>query len=176
MKINVKTLMTPHKVHFDQQERWTQQIVRDLSPGKPSDTNLNGELTLKSDSAGFIHVSGSVKAQATLPCDRCGRDVIIPIVSDIVATYRPPYLEHAPREMALSTEDLDVYFIEDGHVDLEVLINDTLQFAVPNHILCQESDSDGCAGGDQDSDLVYSDQVDDNSQSPFAVLRDLKKS
>jgi uncharacterized metal-binding protein YceD (DUF177 family) len=98
----------------------------------------------------------------------------VPLKTEITATFRPEYQENAPREMSLSAEDLDVYFIESGTVDLEVLVNDSLQCAIPSHIQCDHSAGRTCDAGDDS--LVYSDSKDFQADSPFAVLKNLKKS
>ena len=175
MKLSVKTLSSPHQVEFENRDSWLKEIARELTPSEPESSNIRGNLTLKQDSAGFVHATGTVTAQATQPCDRCGRDVQFPIESSINVTFRPPYVDNAPREIALSPEDLDVYFIEDDHIDLEVLINDTLQCAIPTHILCHDSDSEGCSE-DEDDGLVYGESTPHEIESPFAILKNLKKS
>jgi len=178
MRLIVKSLNSPHHVQFSPNDSWLRQVAKDLSPSSPEDAAISGELTLRADNAGFVHATGHIKASALLPCDRCGRDVTIPVLSDIQATFRPSYNEQAPREMSLSAEDLDTYFIEGGQIDLEILVNDTLQCALPGHIACPPSAGNNCNSDlhdDNDEEEARStDKTRENS--PFAILKSLKKS
>lgn len=174
MKLAVSSIKFPHKVVISPDASWLQMIARDLCPADPQSTQIRGQLSLNLDSGGFVFVTGHISAQATLPCDRCGEDVKIPIETDIAATFRPPYEANIPREISLSAEDLEVYFIDGGVVDLETVINDSLQCALPNHLTCENSHGKPCSN--DDDGLVYRDSREFEVQSPFAVLKNLKKS
>lgn len=177
MKISTNTLHNQKQLSFSMADKWLTRIAQDLNPVSPDSSDITGELKFKSDNAGFIHVSGNVSAKATLPCDRCGRDVNFDLNTSVIATFRPPYQESAPREMALTEEDFEVYFIEDGHLDLEAVVNDSLQCSIPSHILCDENDSEGCGGeANQSDNLVYGESAPNEDESPFSVLKNLKKS
>ena len=167
---------TPHQVSFMGQDPWLLRVAKDLTPDSPDTSNISGNISLHSDTAGFVHANGHVSADALLPCSRCGRTQKIHLESPISATFRPPYSEHAPRDLALESEDFEVYFIEQGQVDLEVLVNDVLQCALPAQIICEEGDLEGCVGDDYGSDLVYGDNKPLEKESPFAILKSLKKS
>ncbi len=151
-----------------------QLMARDLSPAAPEKSQVHGQLSLQRDTAGFVLVTGHLSAQAFLPCDRCGEDVHVPVETDVAATFRPAYETNIPREISLSAEDLEVYFIENGEVDLEVLVNDALQCALPGNILCLSSNCHSQT--ESDDGLVFKDSKDFRTESPFAVLKNLKKS
>jgi uncharacterized metal-binding protein YceD (DUF177 family) len=178
MRLIVKSLNSPHYVQISPKDSWLRQLAKDLSPSSPEEAAISGELTLRADNAGFIHANGHITASALLPCDRCGRDVTIPLASNIQATFRPSYDGQAPREMSLSAEDLDTYFIEGGQIDLEILVNDTLQCALPGHIACPPSAENSCSSDvDEDSDEEERPSNDKTGEnSPFAILKSLKKS
>jgi uncharacterized metal-binding protein YceD (DUF177 family) len=159
------------------QDPWLAQVAKDLAPDSPETSNIRGNVSLHADTAGFVHASGHVTADAMLPCSRCGHPKKVHLESGISATFRPPYNEQAPRELALESEDFDVYFIEQGQVDLEILLNDVLQCALPTQVICAEGDLEGCGGGSEnDDDLVYGENKPLEKESPFAVLKSLKKS
>ena len=157
------------------EDPWLSRMAKDLTPDAPETSNISGNISLHADTAGFVHASGHVKADATLPCSRCGHTQKVHVKSEISATFRPPYSEHAPRDLALESEDFDVYFIEQGQVDLEILVNDVLQCALPAQVFCSEDDPEGC-GGESHEDLVYGENKPLEKESPFAVLKSLKKS
>ena len=178
MRLSTNSLAAHHNLKFSGDDSWLARIAQDLTPANPKSSNIHGEITLRTDNAGFIHVTGNAAATATLPCDRCGRDVTIPLNSPINATFRPSYSEHTPREMALSAEDLEIYFIENDNIDIETLVNDTLQCGIPNHILCATDDAQGCGGenADDDDTLVYGEGTRSDDDSPFAILKNLRNS
>jgi uncharacterized metal-binding protein YceD (DUF177 family) len=179
MRILTSTLPSPHHIQFLGNEAWLSQISKDLSPEAPEMSKIHGQVTLRTDSGGFILVSGSVTAQATRHCDRCGQAVSIPLHSDFSATFRPPFTDVAPRILALSSEDLEVYFIEDGAVDLEVIINDSLQCAIPTHIGCSQADVTVCGSGEDSLVLTAEDKLRmdaesaaSSSNNPFLALKE----
>jgi uncharacterized metal-binding protein YceD (DUF177 family) len=174
MKLSVSSLKFPHRITVTNEAPWVLFIAQHLNANAPPAAGIAGELVLKQDSAGFIHVGGSLSAAANLPCDRCGSDLDFPIAVDVKATFRPPYESSVPREMSLSEEDFEVYFIENGELDIEVLVHDTLQCALPLHILCENAGQPPCAGPDQG--LTASAFGESERESPFAILKNLKKS
>jgi uncharacterized metal-binding protein YceD (DUF177 family) len=80
--------------------------------------------------------------------------------------------------MSLSAEDLDTYFIEGGQIDLEILVNDTLQCALPGHIACAPSAGNNCNSDlhddNDEGEAPSTDKTRENT--PFAILKSLKKS
>lgn len=179
MRLQTSTMPSPHQIHFVGSEAWLARISLDLSPKAPEESKIQGDISLRLDSAGFVHATGSVSAEATRPCDRCGQAVKIPLHSHMDVTFRPPFTDVTPRIMALTSEDLEVYFIEDGAVDLEVMINDSIQCAIPSQIGCSPSDITIC-GSSEDS-LVRTEedrhQMDleassSASHNPFLALKE----
>lgn len=173
MLLAVNTLRSPHVIKFSSSDPWLKRIAGDLAPSAPETVSIDGEISLRIDNAGFVHAVGKVTARAIQPCDRCGRDLNLPLASEIRASFRPPFEGQPPRDANLSSEDLDIYFIENGQLDIELLINDTLQCAIPSQILCEQSDPDGC-GNHSPSEDEETIKEQDRSNSPFAVLKSLK--
>jgi uncharacterized metal-binding protein YceD (DUF177 family) len=173
MRLKISLLKSPHLISISSSDQWLKGIATNISQDNQTEANISGELTLKTDTAGFIHALGHVTASAKLSCDRCGQDVTAPLSCDVKASFRPPYSGQAPKETTLSLEDLDVYFIENGEIDLEALVNDALQCAIPSHILCEDLGGKSCAGLTEDpSDNVNAESS--WSHSPFAGLKSFK--
>lgn len=174
MHLVLKTLRSPHLIKFTPGDTWLTRIAQDLAPARPDSAEITGEISLRLDNAGFVHARGNVSAKATQPCSRCGKDVTLDLETEVKATYRPPYEGLPPRDSNLAADDLDVYFIENGQLDIEVLINDALQCAVPSHVSCAstgkaECDLNSLKSGDKPGESK------DPSTSPFAVLQSLSK-
>jgi uncharacterized metal-binding protein YceD (DUF177 family) len=177
MRISTNLINDNYVLTMTNNDPWLSRIATDLAPTSPQSAEINGQLALHRDQAGFVHVTGSVSAQALLPCDRCGQVVTMPLTAEITAKFRPPFASVTPREMALSQEDMDTYFLENDCVDIEQLINDAVQCAIPSQIRCTASpECQGPETTDGSDELVYADQVADDAESPFAVLKDFQPS
>lgn len=173
MRLKINILKSPHPVSISPSDLWLKSIAANISQDNQTDANISGELELKIDTAGFVYASGHVTARAKLSCDRCGQDVTAPLSCEVKASFRPPYSGQPPKETTLSLEDLDVYFIENGEVDLEALVNDALQCAIPSHISCEEFGFKSCVSlADDPSDSVSAES--NGSHSPFAGLKSFK--
>jgi uncharacterized metal-binding protein YceD (DUF177 family) len=166
-----------YAITITRDDPWLARIASDLAPSSPEATDITGQLNLRADQAGFVYVTGSVCATALLPCDRCGQLVTTHLTPAMNATFRPPYAGAPPREMLLDSGDMDVYFLENDCVDIEQLVHDALQCALPGQIHCIEDA--GCrpiehaCGSD---DLADEDGPADWASSPFAILKDYRPS
>ena len=177
MRISTNLINDSYAVTISSDAPWLTRIAADLAPSSPPSSAITGQLSLRRDQAGFVHVTGDVKAQALQACDRCGEITAIPLVAEISATFRPPFASVTPREMALSQEDMDTYFLENDCADLEQLVHDALQCALPGQIRCATSaECQGLEMNEGSLELVYTDNVSDDHPSPFAALKDFRPS
>ena len=178
MRLSVKNLEKNNTITIRGDEAWVLEIAKAIHQGGSATPGvISGEITLRTDSAGFIYGKGTLQHTPILSCSRCAKDIPWPLNCQIDVTWRPPFESSTPREMSLSAEDLDVYFIEDGTIDLEELVNDALQCEVPNKIMkfADASENDcGVCGMNLVDELVHGKREDAESRSPFAVLKNLK--
>jgi len=173
MLLQLHTLSSPHLVKLVSAEPWLQPLAADLAPSNPATANIQGEITLRTTSAGFVHASGLITATAVQACSLCGENVTLALSASVTATYRPPYEGDTPKDMSLVTEDLDVYFIERDGINLEVLVNDALQCAIPYQITCETSGLSPCDNGHLPSEKS-STGARYGENSPFAILKTIK--
>ena len=161
-------------------EPWLVPIVASLSDiDRESKTppRITGTIKLRKDTAGFVHGKGVLKHSPSLVCGRCDDVLAWPIQADVNVSWRPAFESNAPHEINLTAEDLDVYFIEDGAIDLSQLVNDCLHLAIPSHVPVRTPDSEDCltCGLSLANTLVYGDGVSlPPKASPFEGLKDLK--
>lgn len=177
MKIRVQEIAPTKTVVLHGSESWLQAIAVDLQTSPtPPPTLITGEINLRTDAAGFVYGKGLIKHTPILSCHRCDKDIPWPIEAYVDVSWRPAYESHAPRELTLTPEDLDVYFIESGTIDLEQLVIDTLQCALPDQIPTCSDETGECSvcGAELGSTLVYGEPTDEIRVSPFAVLKNLK--
>jgi uncharacterized metal-binding protein YceD (DUF177 family) len=172
MQISSQQISAPKDIQFSPDDEWVLSIAKNISPEHPGSTSLSGSLSLRKDTAGFVLVSGKVTGIAACPCDRCGESVGLKIDEVVSAVFRPAFSETPPREMTLTAEDLDTYFIEDDLINLSQLVNDVVFLGLPARIHCPAPAP--CGNENQDeSALVYGNNEKTVVESPFAILKNL---
>lgn len=177
MLIRVDDIHPTFSLSIHGNEPWLAPIVELMHDGETkSDSKITGEIQFRKDSAGFVYGKGHVKYTPLLACSRCAMDIPWPLDTTFEVMWRPPFESVTPREMALSAEDLDVYFMVDGKINVEELINDVLQCARPEQVLIRTEGSDDCGicGVNLLDNLVYGKDEPLESTSPFAALKNLK--
>lgn len=86
-------------------------------------------LTISNAGARKLHLTGRWKGALTVPCDRCLKEVIVPISFEI------------DKEIEISSEsqpDDDESYIEASHIDTDALINHEILIHFPMKVLCSE--------------------------------------
>ena len=168
MKIKAASLIKPQTVTIQGHEPWLESIYATFVSG-PTPARLTGELTLTPNTAGFVRVTGSISYTPLVDCSRCAEAIPWPINETIDVSFRPAKSRdnadlqaHSQKEYLLSREDLDEYVMERGELDLEELINDTVQMTIPLQtvpVVQGESGASNCGicGIDLDQDQVYGD-------------------
>jgi uncharacterized protein len=107
------------------------------------DNRLAGrpELNLKATrTGGKVQLTGTVRAGVSFDCDRCLKPLTIPVAQTFDLTYVPPI--GIEEETELGDDDLLVAFYTDQVIDLDDLVREQIELAVPMSRLC----SDECRG------------------------------
>lgn len=189
MKLTVKDLKKEATVRIHGDEPWLDAIHSSFSleeddtcaPGiddKPR--RLKGELSLHTELSGCVIVRGRIEYEPLVPCSRCDLSVPVDLSQDVDALFKPsPRARDDRREIALSSDDLEDRHILDGKIDVEELLNDLVQTAVPAQSCQPEPGSDRClyCKADLSAPRVFSSggsDVVDEPVSPFAKLAELK--
>jgi uncharacterized metal-binding protein YceD (DUF177 family) len=169
MKIKASSLIKPQTLSIQGDEPWLESIYESFVAG-PTPARLTGELTLTPNTAGFVRVKGEISYTPLVDCSRCAEAIPWPINETIDVMFRPAKSRdnadlqaHSQKEYLLSREDLDDYVMDKGELDLEELINDTVQMTIPLQtvpVVQGESGSSNCGicGIDLDRDQVYGDE------------------
>ena len=118
-------------------------------------------------------MEGELSFSSSLPCGRCTDLIEWPLSERIRQEFRSAPTNFS-REVDLSEDDLDHYYIENDSLDIFQLINDTIFLAIPDPLilrdahnkckLCKKDISNQQVAGDSEA-------LRDN---PFAVLGALK--
>jgi len=85
-----------------------------------------------------VRLSGEILARADVDCDRCLKQVSVPIETSFDVTYVPAsdYVEQTAAE--LQEEDLGVSVYEDETIDVDELVREQVLLAIPARALCTE--------------------------------------
>ena len=118
--------------------------VHHLYPeGEPSliggEGHLTGrsELSLRATRAGDkVELIGSVNAVVGFECDRCLTPLSVPVDQSFDLLYVPPLGTQDERE--LGENDLSICFYRDGIVDVDDLVREQIELALPMARLCSK--------------------------------------
>lgn len=136
---------------------------------------ITGSLLIQADAYGFVQVRGEIRFEPLLSCSRCADLVSWELARQVDVEFRPKPTEQ-DREVDLSPEELDYYYLdEDACVDLELLVNDTIQTAIPTQVIVRSDDGRCCTVCQSDiSSPLVSGSSSDEQDSPFAILKNIK--
>lgn len=183
MKISINDLNPSRRLPISGSETWLARLYGDFPAPEGSAPPITGELELTRDDGGCVTVTGALNYAPFLPCSRCAKPLPWPLRMEVEARYYPEDVNPAPREKNLSKADLDAYYLIDHAVDLEELVNDAVQTALPSQILSVDGNGENCAVCQEDVSTPYvyiEDETKkpgaepDEKASPFAVLKGLK--
>lgn len=181
MKIEVKHIGNYKKFDVSGQEKWLEAIYKFFPTGnKDPHPTLTAQIEVSYVEDLFAY---SVKYQLDyspkVDCSRCGIKIDWPLqLSDEVYYYAQPDRSQEVDIIDLDTQDLDTYYVEDGQIDLESLLNDVVQLAIPSQTVPpKKASSDDCCtcGDDLSKTKVFGPKPEDDASNPFNVLKQLKK-
>lgn len=85
-----------------------------------------------------VKLDGTLKAGLSVPCDRCLRDVSVTLDQTINLVFIPLEAERVNKgETELHESDLEFSYYENDELDVDQLIREQLELALPVRVLCQ---------------------------------------
>ncbi len=85
-----------------------------------------------------VHLSGELKAALNVPCDRCLIEVPVRIDQTVNLVFLPLETERVTKgEKELHEGDLELSYYENDELDVDQLIREQLELALPVRVLCQ---------------------------------------
>lgn len=97
------------------------------------------QVTGRIDRSGHeVRVKGTIMTRAEVDCDRCLKQVFLPVEAPFDVTYVPAedYIEAEVAE--LQAEDMAVSVYEDNAIDVDDLVREQVLLALPTRALCVE--------------------------------------
>ena len=102
-----------------------------------------------------VRVTGTLKAALTVPCDRCLQNVPFQLDQPVNLAFVPLEAERpAHGEVELHAGDLEFSYYENEELDMDQLIREQLELALPVRVLCRDDCRGLCAqcGADLNTD------------------------
>jgi uncharacterized protein len=132
-----------------------------------------GHLFLQRSSQG-IEVRGSIRAAIVLPCARCLKECIVPIVSEFKEYLVLPKYAPCEQDKELVHDDLDISFLPEEGIELRDIVEEQIWLNIPMKPLCSNECKGLCTicGADLNSGECGCDRS--VSDPRFAVLKSLK--
>ncbi|MFT6142338.1 MAG: uncharacterized metal-binding protein YceD (DUF177 family) [Myxococcota bacterium] len=129
-------------------------------------TDLSTTLDLRR-AHGHVFVTGAVRAAASRNCERCGESTSLVVDTDVELSYVPRgrQISDAP-ESELKSDQLDVGWYADGHIDLADTLREALALALPPRVVCE--DEPAC---EERTRTLLSGAPESSGQSVFSALR-----
>jgi uncharacterized metal-binding protein YceD (DUF177 family) len=180
MKLKAVDLREPSTISISGDEPWLAFIYQSFAIKGQTQPKLTGEVTVTPAPYDVFHIRGHVRFHPLVNCGRC-QDLITweierPIEVRYLARYEGDAKEEGEEvEVDLTPQDLDSYYLRDGYLDLEPVINDVVQTALPNRLIKVTADGKNCAVclENVEEQLVYEDECNPEV-SPFAKLKGIK--
>lgn len=146
---------------------------------------LSNEFTLSKPIDGYvkliktdkeIFVSGQLETEVVLPCTRCSKDVKTPISLEIEETFSPT-IDITTGVQLTPDEDIDeATLINEQHIlDLAEVIRQALHLSQPSQVLCQSDCQGLCQLCGADLNVEDCDCSDEEIDSRWADLLNMKK-
>jgi uncharacterized protein len=86
-----------------------------------------------------VHLRGELEGAVEVPCDRCLREVVIPVHRNLDLFYTPDDpLAGRSGETELQPRDLDFAIYEHEAIDLDELVREQMALSLPTRVLCRE--------------------------------------
>lgn len=137
---------------------------------------LVAEIDLCSTGAQDVTLEGTLTGAIRLRCGRCGEAVAHAIAEQFVylLTTRGEEISELP-EKECSDEECDTLYLNEPVIDVAEILQEQLQLAIPGKVLCRDDCRGLCpeCGGSRNADECKC--ATPEPDSPFAVLRSLKK-
>jgi uncharacterized protein len=101
-----------------------------------------------------MRLRGKLGALIEAPCDRCLREVQIPIEREFDLLYSPEDPGAGlTGEAEVHGRDLDIALYENDEIDLDQLVHEQLELSLPTRVLCREDCRGLCASCGADLNL-----------------------
>jgi uncharacterized protein len=121
-----------------------------------------------------VRLRGQIRARAEVDCDRCLKQVTLPIETTFDVTYVPAtdYVEGETAE--LQEEDLGLSVYEDETIDVDELVREQILLTMPARALCGEDCKGLCPVCGANRNEAACECESQNTDPRWSALKDIK--
>ena len=136
----------------------------------------SAEVVLQSKDDDTVLLEGRLAVTVEQACSRCGEPVAFKLNEDFfyLITTREEEVSELP-EKECSDEECDTLYLNESVIDVAEILREQMYLALPGKVLCKDTCRGLCpvCGGLLDSETCNCSEIPQDS--PFAVLKKLKK-
>jgi uncharacterized protein len=102
--------------------------------------SVPSDITIRAERKGEeVELAGHLEATVQISCDRCLKPSSVQVDQDFELLYIPPLKPGAPDdEKELGRDDLSIAFYQDQVIDVDDLVREQIELALPMSRLCTE--------------------------------------
>ena len=122
-----------------------------------------------------LHVTGAVTTAIRYQCSRCLKEFTQPLHAGFDLFYLPQAVWKQDQEIELKYEDMEVGYYDGINLDVDLMILEQIELAMPMKFICHEDCKGLCpsCGKDRNEGLCHCRTGDVDSR--LSVLRDFRK-
>lgn len=156
------------------------RVIKDN--GWASDSGLaflqrpEAEVTLYLQNAHTVTLHGKLEATVDSLCYRCGSTISFGVCERFDYIFKHEQdATHFIEEVEFQTSDIEMVYLDRPEIDLEGILLEQLVLAIPEKLLCKKNCQGICQGCGALLNTEKCSCADQQIDSPFAVLKKLKK-
>lgn len=169
------------KVSFSEiTEGGIRRVIKDTGWSSGSGLGFNktpeADIVLQQRDSRTVSLEGKMQAKVKSVCGRCGAALDLEVDETFNYLFRlGEDCSHLQEEIEISADEDETVFLEEPEINIDEVLLEQLLLSVPIRLLCHED----CRGLCPTCGISLNDEQCDcekeRSNSPFAVLRHLKK-
>lgn len=170
MKLTFADIGTAKNRYTLQDERWHPD--RETTFTSPPEV----EFTVFRTSDDSAELQGNLQGCLEIACNRCGEPVSYELNEDFyyLVTTRQESVSELP-EKECSDEECNMLFLEEAVIDVTEILREQIYLSLPGKVLCDEQCRGVCPGCGHSLNREKCTCSEFKSDSPFAVLKQLKQ-
>ncbi|MBQ48181.1 MAG: hypothetical protein CMP10_12165 [Zetaproteobacteria bacterium] len=174
MKVQIDKIIDKLDISISGKEDWLKTIYSLFScPNGSEQPKINGNISINRIEYDRFEVSLKLQFTPWVDCSRCSVPIQWPINKKLSALFRPETEQNNSKEYDLNIEELDYYFIENGQIDIELLLNEMVQMSLPTQLIRQNRNDECLVCGIDVGTKIIHESKKSNDESPFAALKKL---
>jgi DUF177 domain-containing protein len=136
---------------------------------------LQARFTVMRQDDDLYSLIGDFQVRLVTSCDRCGKRIEIELEQDFSYVLSLEDEPQMPSEYDSSEEDCEVIYLSQPFIETSAILSEQLLLAMPLHRLCDTACKGLCNNCGVNLNTTTCQCRENNINSPFAILKNLKK-